>query len=127
MPLFFLDRETLMRPSWDEYFMQQCDLIASRATCDRKHVGAIIVKNNRIISTGYNGSLPGLKHCDDVGHCMEDSHCISVVHGELNAVLDSAKRGVSVDGATLYCNTLPCWNCFTAIVSAGRIEVVFRD
>jgi dCMP deaminase len=116
-----------MRPSWDEYFMQQCDLIATRATCDRKKVGTIIVKNNRMISTGYNGSLPGLPHCDNVGHCMENGHCITTVHSEINSILDAAKRGVSVDGAILYCNTMPCWNCFKAIVSAGIIEIVFHD
>ena len=117
----------MKRPSWDEYFIQQCDLIASRATCDRKRVGAIIVKDKRIISSGYNGSLPGLSHCDDIGHDMEDSHCIATVHGEVNAIADAARRGVSTDGATLYCNTMPCWNCFKTIVSSGIMEIVFRD
>jgi len=117
----------MKRPSWDEYFIQQCDLIASRATCDRKRVGAIIVKDKRTISSGYNGSLPGLPHCDDIGHDMEDSHCVATVHGEVNAIADAARRGVSVEGATLYCNTMPCWNCFKTIVSAGITEIVFRD
>jgi len=117
----------MKRPSWDEYFMQQCDLIASRATCDRKRVGAIIVKDKRLVSSGYNGSLPGLLHCDDIGHDMEDSHCVATVHGEVNAIADAARRGVSVEGATLYCNTMPCWNCFKTIVSAGIKEIVFRD
>jgi len=117
----------MKRPSWDEYFIQQCDLIASRATCDRKRVGAIIVKDKRIVSSGYNGSLPGLLHCDDVGHDMEDSHCIATVHGEVNAIADAARRGVSTDGAMLYCNTMPCWSCFKTIVSSGIVEIVFRD
>ena len=117
----------MIRPSWDEYFMQQCDLIASRATCDRKYVGAIIVKDKRIICAGYNGSLPGLEHCLEVGHDMEDSHCVRTVHAEVNSVADAARRGVSVEGATLYCNTMPCWNCFKTIVSAGIVEIVYRD
>lgn len=107
--------------------MQQCDLIASRATCDRKKVGAIIVKSKRIVSSGYNGSLSGLPHCDDIGHDMVDSHCVATVHGEVNAIADAARRGVSTEGATLYCNTMPCWNCFKTIVSAGITEIVFRD
>ena len=115
------------RPSWDEYFMRQCDLAATRATCDRKHVGAVIVLDNRILATGYNGSLPGLAHCDDVGHMMEDGHCVRTVHAEVNAVSQAAKAGVRLDGATLYCNTFPCWNCFKVVVSAGIIGIVYDD
>jgi dCMP deaminase len=107
--------------------MQQCDLIASRATCDRKQIGAIIVKNKRIISSGYNGSLPGLQHCDDIGHDMENSHCIRTVHAEVNSIANSARQGVSIEGAIMYCNTMPCWNCFKTIVSAGIVEIVYRD
>lgn len=116
-----------MRPSWDDYFITMTDLVASRSTCSRKHVGAIVVKNHRLLATGYNGSLPSLPHCDDAGHDYEDSHCVRTVHAEVNSVADAARRGVSVEGATLYCNTMPCWNCFKTIVSAGIVEVVYRD
>ena len=115
------------RPSWDEYFMRQCDLVATRATCKRKHVGAVLVRNRRILATGYNGSLPGLPHCDDVGHMMEDGHCVRTVHAEVNAVAQAAKAGVRLEGATMYCNTFPCWNCFKVAVSAGIVEVVYDD
>lgn len=117
----------MTRPSWDEYFMRQCDLIATRATCDRKHVGAIIVRDRRILATGYNGSLPGLAHCDEIGHMMEDGHCVRTVHAEVNAVAQAAKAGVRLEGATLYCNTFPCWNCFKVVVSAGIAEIVYDD
>lgn len=115
------------RPTWDDYFMQQCDLVATRSTCDRKNVGAVIVKDKRIICAGYNGSLPGLEHCLEVGHDMENSHCVRTVHAEVNSIADAARRGVSVAGATMYCNTMPCWNCFKTIVSAGITEIVYRD
>lgn len=118
---------TKTRVPWDEYFMRQCDLIATRATCNRKHVGAVIVLDNRILATGYNGSLPGLPHCDDIGHMMEDGHCVRTVHAEVNAVAQAAKAGVRLDGAVLYCNTFPCWNCFKVIVSAGIIGIVYDD
>jgi len=117
----------MTRPSWDEYFMKQCDLVATRATCNRKHVGAVVVLDNRILATGYNGSLPGLSHCDDIGHMMEGSHCVRTVHAEVNAIAQAAKSGVRLDGATLYCNTFPCWNCFKAVVSAGIIGIVYDD
>jgi dCMP deaminase len=114
-----------MRDDWDTYFMKIANLVSTRATCDRKHVGAVIVRDNRVLTTGYNGAIPGLSHCDDVGHDLEENHCVRVVHSECNAIIQAAKIGVSVDGATLYCNTVPCWNCFKTIVSAGIREVVW--
>lgn len=116
-----------VRPSWDEYFMQQCDLVASRSTCDRKHVGSVIVKDKRVIATGYNGSVPGEDHCDDAGHQIVNGHCIRTIHSELNALLQAARFGTAVDGATLYCNTKPCLGCMKAIVAAGIREIVYRD
>ncbi len=115
-----------MRPDWDRYFLQLCDLVATRSTCDRKHVGAILVKDNRILSTGYNGSLRGLPHCDDVGHDMIDGHCVRTVHGEANAIATAASQGISLEGSTLYCNVYPCWSCFKLIISAGITEVVYQ-
>src|SRR5512134_1119115 len=93
--------------------------VATRATCDRKHVGAVLVKNRTILSTGYNGSIPDAPHCDDVGHLMEDGHCVRTVHAEVNAVVQAAKNGTAIDGAILYCNTFPCWPCFKLLASAG--------
>ena len=115
------------RPSWDEYFSQICKLIATRATCPRKSVGAAIVKDNHILAVGYNGSLPGLPHCQDVGCDMENDHCVSVVHAEANAICDSAARGTALKGSTLYCTLYPCWSCFKLVVSAGIVEIVFCD
>lgn len=116
-----------MRDDWDTYFMRIADLVSSRATCDRKHVGAVVVKNRRILTTGYNGSIPGTPHCDEAGHMMEDGHCVRTIHAEVNAVAQAASMGISVKGATMYCNTLPCWNCFKTVVSAGITEIVWQS
>lgn len=116
-----------MRKPWDAYFMDIATAVATRATCDRKHVGAIIVLNNRILSTGYNGSIPGAPHCDDVGHMMEDGHCVRTVHAEANAINQAARYGVAVDGATIYTTASPCWPCFQKIVSAGLRKIVFGE
>ena len=97
-----MKRRTTPRPSWDRYFLQIAEVVASRSTCPRASVGAVIVKDFRIISTGYNGSLPGELHCIDVGCLMVNGHCERVIHAEMNAVAQAAKMGVSVDGATLY-------------------------
>ena len=91
------------RPSWDTYFLEIAKLVASRSTCPRASVGAVIVKNNRILSTGYNGAPPGEPHCVDVGCLMVNNHCERTVHAETNAVIQAARFGISVDGATLYC------------------------
>jgi len=117
----------MSRPTWDEIFLEMCDVVAKRATCDRKHVGAVLVKDNRVIATGYNGSIPGLPHCDDVGHDMDEGHCVRTVHAEVNVISQAARMGISTEGSTLYCNTLPCWNCFKTIASAGIVTVVYRD
>lgn len=117
----------MMRDDWDTYFMKIADLVSSRATCDRKHVGAVIVRDNRILATGYNGSIPGMPHCDDVGHMMDDGHCVRTIHAEVNAIAQAAKMGLSVDGAAMYCNTLPCWNCFKTIVSSGIAKIVWQS
>ena len=89
------------RASWDQYFMNIARVVATRATCDRKHVGAVLVRDRTILSTGYNGSIRGLPHCSEVGHMMEDGHCVATVHAEANAIIQAAKNGVAIDGATL--------------------------
>src|SRR5919109_1466299 len=115
------------RASWDEYFMNIARVVATRATCDRKHVGAVLVRDRTILSTGYNGSIRGLPHCDDEGHMMENGHCVATVHAEANAIIQAAKNGVSIDGATIYTTASPCWPCFKLIANSGCTRIVFAE
>ena len=115
------------RVSWDEYFMNIARVVATRATCDRKHVGAVIVRDRTILSTGYNGSIRGMPHCDEVGHLIENDHCVATVHAEANAILQAAKNGVRIDGAEIYTTASPCWNCFKLIANAGCRRIVFGE
>ena len=115
------------RSSWDEYFMGIARQVASRATCDRKHVGALLVRDRTILSTGYNGSIRGLPHCDEVGHMMENDHCVATVHAEANAIIQAAKNGVRIDGATMYTSASPCWSCFKLIANAGCVRSVYGE
>ena len=116
---------TPKRPSWDEYFMSIALQVAKRSTCDRANVGAIIVKNRRILTTGYNGSPAGLPHCDDVGHLMVEGHCVRTLHAEQNAIIQAAYHGVSVQDSTLYVTHQPCLTCAKMIINAGIRRVVY--
>src|SRR5688572_32664369 len=98
------------RADWDEYFMRIAVDVSERSTCDRKHVGAVIVRDRNILSTGYNGSVSGLPHCDDVGHLMENGHCVATIHAESNAIIQAAKHVTSIDGASIYTTASPCWS-----------------
>ena len=100
---------------------------ATRSTCPRKHVGAVIVRDRTVLSTGYNGSIRGLPHCEDVGCVMEEGHCITTVHAEANAILQAAKNGVGVDNAELYTTASPCWNCFKLIANSGIRKIYFGE
>jgi dCMP deaminase len=115
------------RASWDEYFMRIAIQVATRSTCDRKHVGAVIVKDKTILSTGYNGSIRGLPHCDDIGHTMENGHCIATVHAEANAIIQAAKNGTAIDGADIYVTASPCWNCFKLIANSGIKRICYLE
>ncbi|MBN1602568.1 MAG: dCMP deaminase family protein [Chitinispirillaceae bacterium] len=115
------------RASWDEYFMSIALQAATRSTCDRKHVGAVIVRDKAILSTGYNGSIRGLPHCDDVGHMMDNGHCIATVHAEANAIIQAAKNGTAINGADIYVTASPCWNCFKLIVNSGIRRIIFFE
>ncbi len=115
-----------MRKSWDAYFMDIAREVASRATCDRKHVGCVLVKDKYLIATGYNGSVGGLAHCDEVGHMIVNGHCERTSHAEANAIVQAAKHGVSTDGATAYITASPCWGCFKLLASAGVGRLVLR-
>jgi len=101
--------------------------VATRATCDRKHVGAVLVRDRTILSTGYNGSIRGMPHCDEVGHMMENGHCVATVHAEANAILQAAKNGVRIDGATLYTTASPCWPCFKLVANSGCVRIVYGE
>lgn len=115
------------RPSWDEYFLAMAAQVATRATCSRKHVGCVLVRDKMIVATGYNGAVRGLDHCDDVGHLMENGHCVRTVHAEANAVAQAARQGSSVDGATAYVTAAPCWICFRLLVNAGARKIVYGE
>lgn len=115
------------RVSWDQYFMNIGREVATRATCDRKHVGAVIVRDKAILATGYNGSIRGLPHCDEVGHLMEEGHCVRTVHAEANAIVHAAAHGSGIDGATIYVTASPCWSCFRLIANAGIKRIVFGE
>jgi dCMP deaminase len=125
--------ENYERPSWDEYFMEVCKAISKRATCDRGRSGCVIAKDKQLLVTGYVGAPAGLPHCDDVGHQFkkvlhedgkETVHCVRTVHAEQNAICQAAKRGISIDGATLYCRMTPCRTCAMLIVNCGIKRVV---
>jgi len=100
---------------------------AMRSTCDRARVGAIIVKDHQILSTGYNGSPSGQPHCLDEGHLMEEGHCIRTIHGEMNSVLMAARHGVSISGAKIYVTHFPCYHCLKSLVNAGIKEVNYGN
>lgn len=123
-----------VRPDWDEYFLQLADLVASRSTCIRRHVGAVLVKDERIIATGYNGAPRGIKHCLEVG-CLRDRLGIPSgqryelcrgVHAEQNAIINAAYYGVSTRDTVLYCTNQPCIICARIIANAGIRRVVHR-
>jgi dCMP deaminase len=118
---------TRARATWDEYFMGIARAVATRSTCSRKFVGAVIVRDRTILSTGYNGSIRGTSHCDEGGHMMEDGHCVRTIHAEINAIIQAAKNGTPIEGATIYVTASPCWNCFKAVANAGIQRVVFGE
>jgi len=117
----------IVRTDWDSYFMEIAKVVASRATCDRKLVGAVLVRDRIILSTGYNGSIRGMPHCDEVGHMMENGHCVATIHAEANAVLQAARNGVRIEGADLYTTASPCWPCFKMVANAGVKRIVYGE
>jgi len=115
------------RVSWDVYFMNIGHEVASRSTCPRKHVGAVVVRDRTILATGYNGSVHGLPHCEDVGCMLEDGHCVRTIHAEVNALIQAAKHGTRLEGGAIYVTASPCWNCFKSIANTGIRRVVFGE
>jgi len=114
------------RVSWKDYFMNIAREVATRSTCDRKHVGAVIVREKTILSTGYNGSIKGLPHCDEVGCEMVDGHCVRTTHAEANAIVQAAKNGIQINQSEIYVTASPCYDCFKLIANAG-INVIYYD
>lgn len=123
------------RPSWDEYFMDITRRVATRSTCLRRAVGAILVHDKRIIASGYNGGPSGLAHCLDIG-CLREKLGIPSgqqhelcrgIHAEQNAIIQAARYGVSIEGATLYCTTQPCTQCTKMLINAGIVEIVYAE
>ena len=113
------------RPSWDEYFMQITFQVAKRSTCPRAAVGAVIVRDKRILTTGYNGAPAGLEHCTEAGCLMVNDHCVRTLHAEQNAIIQGALHGVDVSSSTIYVTHQPCLNCAKMIINAGVERVVY--
>ena len=125
--------EKTKRPSWDEYFMKITDVVKERSTCTRRKVGALIVANKRILATGYNGTVSGLKHCADIG-CLRDKKKVPSgqrhelcrgLHAEQNALLFASRSGVDMTGAVLYCTNQPCTVCAKMIIQSGIKKIIY--
>ncbi len=125
--------ENNTRPNWDRYFLDLCEAVAKRATCDRGRSGCVIVKDKRIMTTGYVGAPAGLPHCDEAGHDMRKvldnngnvtQHCVRTLHAEQNAIIQAARFGIPLEGATLFCKMTPCRTCAMIIINAGIKKVV---
>jgi dCMP deaminase len=118
-----------MRDDWHTFWMKQAFLYATRATCDRRHVGCVLVRDNRLVSAGYNGSLGGLPHCDEIGHLYLDGRagCQRTSHAEANAVAQAARMGHATDGCVAYVTTLPCLSCFKLLHMAGVRVIYFAE
>lgn len=119
----------MKRPTWDEYFISQVDSLSLRATCDRGRSAAVFVRDRGILTSGYVGSPPGFPHCDDVGHLWSEDgkHCLRTVHAEQNAVVWSARLGISLREATVYCTMEPCRNCAMTLIGIGVTRVVAKN
>lgn len=121
----------MSRPDWDTYFLEFAKTAASRSTCKRvpDGVGAVLVRDKQILATGYAGSIRGMAHCTDEGvGCLIDvktGGCVRTVHAEVNAILQAAQHGASINGATLYTTMSPCWDCFKACINGGIIRIVY--
>lgn len=118
---------TGVRVDWHTYFMKIAEQVATRSTCDRKHIGAVIVRDKTILSTGYNGSIRGAPHCDDAGHDMENGHCVRTVHAEANAIAQAAKHGIAVDCAEIYVTASPCLSCFKLVANSGIKVIYYKE
>ncbi len=130
-----VEEKKYLRPSWDEYFMNIAELVGTRGTCDRGRTGCIVVRDKRILCTGYVGSPMGLSHCDDISHEMHTvtseegivtRHCIRTSHAEINAIANAAREGIILDGGTLYIHMTPCYTCAKMLINSGIKRVVAK-
>lgn len=121
------DHNKSTRISWDEFFASQARVMALRSTCARLAVGCVIVRDKRMIASGYNGAIHGDEHCLDVGCKMVDGHCVRAIHAEQNALLQCARFGVSTQGADIYVTHLPCLQCTKSLIQAGIARVYFEE
>ena len=134
-PSLMAKEKSEKRPDWDEYFLDIADLVSRRSSCLRRSVGAVLVKERRILATGYNGAPTGLRHCLDLGCLREQCNVPSGerhelcrgLHAEQNAIIQAALHGVGVNGATIYCTNHPCVICAKMIINAGVTKVIFRE
>lgn len=117
----------MSRPEIHTYMMNIAREVATRSTCTRKQVGAVIVRDRNILATGYNGSMPGMPHCDEDGCDLENNHCVATVHAEANAIAQAAKHGTAVKDASLYTTASPCWLCFKLIVNSGIRAIWYHE
>ncbi len=124
------------RPSWDEYFMQMAELVATRSTCLRRHVGAVIVQDKHVVSTGYNGAPRGVAHCQELGGCLrqklgvpsgERHELCRALHAEQNAIIQAATLAQSIEGATIYVTHQPCVICAKMIINAGIEKIIVKE
>ena len=115
------------RVSWEVYFMNIAKEVGTRSTCNRKHVGAVIVRGKTILATGYNGSIRGLAHCDEAGHEMDNTHCVRTIHAEANAMVQSARHGVRIEDSEIYITASPCYDCFKMIANVGIRKIYFGE
>jgi dCMP deaminase len=116
------------RPLWDEYFLKLAMLASERSTCPRMHCGCVLVKDRFVLATGYNGSIPGLPHCEDVGCLIVDNHCVRTNHAEINALVQAAIHGINTKEAVAYITNMSCTTCAKAMIAAGiKRVVVFSD
>jgi dCMP deaminase len=132
---YYKTMKKVIRPSWEEYFMGITELVAQRSTCLRRHVGAILVRDKRIITTGYNGAPARINHCLDVG-CLREQMGIPSgerhelcrgLHAEQNAIIQAAIHGVTIQGATLYCTNMPCSICTKMLINSGIVDIYYKE
>lgn len=117
----------MTRPSWDEYFISMAQMVSTRSTCPRAQVGCVLVRENRVLTTGFNGAPSSLEHCDDAGCLMSDGHCIRALHAEQNAIIQAALHGISTKGAVAYVTHHPCVVCAKMLINAGIWRVVYLN
>lgn len=115
----------LERPNWNEYFMSIAEMTATRSTCPRASVGAVIVKDNHILVTGYNGAIHSADHCTDVGCKIVDNHCLRAVHAEMNAIVNCARQGDDLEGSELYITHFPCIRCMPLVLQSGIKKIYY--